>query len=140
MIKNERQYKITKAQIAKFDSALEELNARSGAKSRLRKLEEDALRSQLGELRDEVRQYEKLCSGGPKPIHIGSFDELPRALVEARIVAGLSQKDLAERLHLKEQQIQRYEATDYGSASLTRLKEIAQALGVDLAGEMTYSQ
>jgi ribosome-binding protein aMBF1 (putative translation factor) len=140
MIKNERQYKITKAQIAKFDSALEELNARSGAKSRLRKLEEDALRSQLGELRDEVRQYEKLRSGGPKPIHIDSFDELPRALVEARIVAGLSQKDLAERLHLKEQQIQRYEATDYGSASLTRLKEIAQALGVDLAGEMTYSQ
>jgi ribosome-binding protein aMBF1 (putative translation factor) len=140
MIKNERQYKITKAQIAKFDSALEELNARSGAKSRLRKLEEDALRSQLGELRDEVRQYEKLRSGGPKPIHIDSFDELPRALVEARIVAGLSQKDLAERLHLKEQQIQRYEATDYGSASLTRLKEIAQALGVDLTGEMTYSQ
>jgi ribosome-binding protein aMBF1 (putative translation factor) len=140
MIKNERQYKITKAQIAKFDSAIEELNARSGAKSRLRKLEEDALRSQLGELRDEVRQYEKLRSGGPKPIHIDSFDELPRALVEARIVAGLSQKDLAERLHLKEQQIQRYEATDYGSASLTRLKEIAQALGVDLTGEMTYSQ
>jgi len=140
MIKNERQYKITKAQIAKFGSALEELNARSGAKSRLRKLEEDALRSQLGELRDEVRQYEKLRSGGPKPIHIDSLDELPRALVEARIVAGLSQKDLAERLHLKEQQIQRYEATDYGSASLTRLKEIAQALGVDLAGEMTYSQ
>jgi ribosome-binding protein aMBF1 (putative translation factor) len=140
MIKNERQYKITKAQIAKFGSALEELNARSGAKSRLRKLEEDALRSQLGELRDEVRQYEKLRSGGPKPIHIDSFDELPRALVEARIVAGLSQKDLAERLHLKEQQIQRYEATDYGSASLTRLKEIAQALGVDLTGEMTYSQ
>ncbi len=140
MIKNERQYKITRAQIAKFEAALDALNARSGTKSRLRKLEEDALRSQLDELRDEVKQYEELRSGGPKPIHIDSFDELPRALVEARIVAGLSQKELAERLNLKEQQIQRYEATDYGSASLTRLKEIAQALGVDLAGEMTYSQ
>jgi len=140
MIKNERQYKITKVQIAKFEAALDELTARSGAKSRLRKLEEDALRSQLDELRDEVKQYEELRSGGPKTIQIDSFDELPRALVEARIVAGLSQKDLAERLNLKEQQIQRYEATNYGSASLTRLKEIAQALGVDLAGEMTYLQ
>lgn len=139
MIKNERQYKITKSQIARFEAALDELTARSGAKSRLRKVEEDALRSQLGELRGEVKQYEKLRSGGPKPIHIDSFDELPRALVEARIVAGLSQKDLAERLDLKEQQIQRYEATDYCSASLTRLKEIAKALGVNIAGEMTYS-
>jgi ribosome-binding protein aMBF1 (putative translation factor) len=139
MIKNERQYKITKSQIAKFEAALDELTARSGAKSRLRKLEEDALRSQLDELRREVEQFEKLRSGGPKPIQIDSFDELPRALVEARIVAGLSQKDLAERLDLKEQQIQRYEATDYCSASLTRLKEIARALGVNIAGEMTYS-
>ena len=139
MIKNERQYKITKTQIAKFEAALDEITARSGAKSRLRKLEEDALRSQLYELRGEVKQYEKLRSGGPKPIHIDSFDELPRVLVEARIDAGLSQKDLAERLDLKEQQIQRYEATDYCSASLTRLKEIAKALGVNIAGELTYS-
>jgi ribosome-binding protein aMBF1 (putative translation factor) len=139
MIKNERQYKITKSQVAKFEAALDELAARSGAKSPLRKLEEDALRSQLDELCNELKQYEELRSGGPRSIQIDSFDELPRALVEARIVAGLSQKDLAERLELQEQQIQRYEATDYCSASLTRLKEIAKALGVDIAGEMTYS-
>ena len=139
MIKNERQYKITKSQIAKFEAALNELTARSGAKSRLRQLEEDALRSQLDELRHEVERYERLRSGGRKTIHIDSLDELPRALVDARIVAGLSQKELAERLDLKEQQIQRYEATDYCSASLTRLKEVAKALGVNIAGEMTYS-
>ena len=139
MIKNERQCKITKSQIAKFEAALDELAARDGANTRLRTLEADALRSQLDELRDEVTQFEQLRSGGPKQIRIDSLDELPRALVKARIAGGLSQKDLAERLGLKEQQIQRYEATDYGSASLTRLKEIAQALGVNIAGEMTYA-
>lgn len=139
MIKNQRQYTITKSQIATFEAALDELTAQSGAKSRLRKLEEDALRSQLDELRSEAQRYRELQSRGPQPIHIESFDELPRALVEARIAAGLSQKDLAERLGLKEQQIQRYEATDYCSASLTRLQEIANALGVNIAGEMTYS-
>ncbi len=140
VIKNERQYRITKSQITKFEAALDEITARRGAKSRLRKLGEDTLRGQLDELRGEVKQYEELRSGGPKPIHIDSFDALPRALVEARIVARLSQKDLAERLDLKEQQIQRYEATDYSSASLTRLKDIAKALGVNISGEMTYSE
>ena len=59
---------------------------------------------------------------------------------------GLSQKDLAEKLGLKEQQIQRYEATDYESASLSRLLEISDALGlkftqkVELPGEMTLSE
>lgn len=37
-------------------------------------------------------------------------------------------------------QPQRYEATDYCSASLTRLKQVAKALGVNIAGEMTYSR
>lgn len=33
------------------------------------------------------------------------------ALIKARIVRNLTQKELAERLELAEQQIQRYEAT-----------------------------
>lgn len=139
MIKNERQYTVTKSQIEKFEAAIDELGARVGVNERLRKLEDAALRSQLEELRDQVEQFEKLRAGGRKPIEIESFGDLPRALVKARIVAGLSQKELAERLGLQEQQIQRYEATDYCSASLTRLNQVAEALGVNIAGEMTYS-
>ena len=44
----------------------------------------------------------------------------------------MSQKDLAERIGLKEQQIQRYEATDYASANLARIKEIVGAFGLDI--------
>ncbi len=42
----------------------------------------------------------------------------------------LSQRQLADRLGLKEQQIQRYEATQYASASLSRLREVAAELDV----------
>ena len=140
MIKNERQYKITQSQIAKFEAALAELAASSGKNARLRQLEEDALRSQLDELRDEAQLYKQLRSGVLESIHIESFDELPLALVKARILAGLSQKELAERLGLKEQQIQRYESTDYASASLTRITQVAEALGVSIAGEITYAE
>lgn len=57
--------------------------------------------------------------------------EIPTRLIKARIAQGLSQKDLAGRLGLKEQQIQRHEATDYASASLSRIREVAEVVGVD---------
>ena len=137
MIKNERQYKISKSQIARFEAALDELAAREGKASRLRTLEATALKSQLDELCNDVREYERLKTGRRKPIHISSFQELPQALVQARIAAGLTQKELAERMGLKEQQIQRYEATGYASASLARLKQVMESLGANLAGDMT---
>jgi transcriptional regulator with XRE-family HTH domain len=53
-------------------------------------------------------------------------------MIRARIALGLTQKQLAERVGLKEQQIQRYEENDYASASFSRLKEIIKALGLDI--------
>ena len=53
-------------------------------------------------------------------------------LIQARIAAGLTQEDLAARLGVKPQQIQRYEASDYQTASFARLREIARLLGVDV--------
>jgi HTH-type transcriptional regulator/antitoxin HigA len=44
----------------------------------------------------------------------------------------LSQEELAGKLGLKPQQIQRYEATNYQGASLERVNEILRALGVKL--------
>jgi transcriptional regulator with XRE-family HTH domain len=61
-----------------------------------------------------------------------SFEDLPSALIQARIASGLSQKELAGRLNLKEQQIQRYEATEYASASLERINDVIRALGVSV--------
>jgi HTH-type transcriptional regulator/antitoxin HigA len=58
------------------------------------------------------------------------LEELPRVLVQARIASGMSQTDLAEKLGMKPQQVQRYEATDYMGASLGRLIEISKALSV----------
>ena len=58
--------------------------------------------------------------------------DLPAVLIKARIAQGLSQKDLADRIGLKEQQIHRYEATDYTSASLARIKDVIRALGVEM--------
>ncbi len=59
---------------------------------------------------------------------IESFSNMPRVLRAARIDAGLSQRALAEKLGIHEQQIQRYEATEYASASFKRLQEVGRVL------------
>ena len=136
MIKNERQYRITKAQSDKFAHALAQAEQESGKNGQihplLKKAQEDALRSQLTDLRLQLEEYEALKSGKRAVLALNSFEELPKALIQARIASGLSQKELAQRLGVKEQQLQRYEATEYASVSLTRAMEVARVLGIKM--------
>lgn len=139
MIANDRQYKITKSQLERFEGALSRLLTqpqRDDVHPVLVQAEVAAVQSQLDDLRDQLEEYESLQSGRRSVLEINSFEELPRALIQARIAAGWSQRDLAERLHLKEQQIQRYEATLYASASFERLREVTQALGIRVRNEL----
>jgi len=135
MIKNERQYRITKNQAERFSQTLASLRQRSGETKGVHpliaKAREDAVRSQLADLEEQLREYESLKAGNFEIEDLNVVAELPATLIKARISQGLSQRDLAERLSLKEQQIQRYEATDYASASLTRIKQVVSALGVE---------
>jgi ribosome-binding protein aMBF1 (putative translation factor) len=102
----------------------------------LQRAQEDALRSQIADLREQLAEYETLRARKRKVLALESFEEFPRALVKARIAAGISQKELAKRLGLKEQQIQRYEATEYASASLTRVTAVIRALGLTVREEI----
>ena len=140
MIKNERQYKITKAQAARFSNALDSLRRRPRDENRLHpliaKAQEEALTSQLTDLESELKEYEALKSGQFQLDSLKVFADLPSILIKARIAQGLSQKELAERVGLKEQQIQRYEATDYASANLSRIKEVASAFEVEVDAQV----
>ena len=132
MIKNEREYKITKAETAKFREALEELkkNPNVGLHPLLQKAQNDALKGALDDLLALISEYESLSSGREFSLNVDSFEDLPAALIKARIASGFTQKDLADALGVKEQQIQRYEATNYAGASIERLQEVMRALKV----------
>ena len=129
MIKNEKQYKITRAKIrdfAKSISVLEEkLKEHPGE---LLELEYDARRGQMLDLQKEVKEYEDLKSSNTPKLEFTSIEDLPQVLIKCRIALALSHKDLAEKAGLHEQQIQRYEQTDYESASFARIKEIFKVL------------
>jgi ribosome-binding protein aMBF1 (putative translation factor) len=133
MITNERQARITRAQIKRLDRALAQGQAEpSDLDLRLRKAALDSQRSLRDDLQEQLDLYEMLKNEETVAIEMGSLSDLPVILVQARIAQGLTQADLAERLNLKEQQIQRYEATRYQTASFKRIVEIASVLGVDL--------
>ena len=143
MIKNERQYRITKAQSVKLEEALERILSASGdavlVHPRLQQAQADALRSQITDLHEQIEAYEALRSQQQTAFSVESFEEFPRILIQARIAAGMSQRELAERLGLKEQQIQRYEATEYTSASWSRVSEVVRALGLRVREEIVLS-
>jgi ribosome-binding protein aMBF1 (putative translation factor) len=79
-----------------------------------------------------MREYEALRSGKRRSLALESIEELPKTLIQARIAAGLSQEELAAKLGLKPQQIQRYEATNYQGASLERVNAVVRVLGLKL--------
>jgi DNA-binding XRE family transcriptional regulator len=141
MIKNEREYRITKAQVKRFEQALQELERRNPDDSPLpplaQKMQHDALQGQLDTFRTQLADYEALQQGKLGILEMASFDELPTALIQARIAAGLSQRQLAERMGIKEQQVQLYESTNYASASLRRINQVINALGVKVRALVT---
>jgi ribosome-binding protein aMBF1 (putative translation factor) len=128
MIRNEREYKITKSSIAKFKRSLAQIDKRklTTPQSWGGALSEQAIRTIVGELEEDVRQYEQLKNGMFSEVSMSELvAALPVNLIRARIAVGWTQKDLAKKLGTSEQQIQKYEATDYQSASLGRITEIA---------------
>ena len=136
VITNERQYKVTKTQYAKLQEGvnefdLEEATERIGSKI-LAKAELNGLESEVEILETQLQEYESLKSGAITNFQANSLDELPIMLIRARIAQQLSQRELGDLVGLKEQQIQRYESEQYASASLRRLREIANALKLSI--------
>jgi HTH-type transcriptional regulator / antitoxin HigA len=134
MITNDKQYKTTNTLISQLRQTLQTgSSVPEGVHPVFASAHQAALASQLRELEDSVAEYDRLKSGSVTAFEANSLRELPRLLIEARIARNMSQKELAAFVGIHEQQIQRYEAENYRSASLERLAEIADALSVKIS-------
>ena len=132
MLTNEKQYRITKAWIKRFETAATALEEdRPGCVDPIILDAQIAgLKGQIADLQAEAVEYEALKSGGVKRFDDSGVASVGVALIRARIAQGMTQGDLADAMGMKEQQIQRYEAEKYNAASLRRLAEVAAALSV----------
>ena len=139
MITNERQYQISKAQIAKFRAAINAPDANTHPlHPRAQKALREAVRSQLDDLLAEVADYEQLRDGQLTSITAESIADLAPALIKARIMRKWTQKELADKLEVAEQQVQRYEATQYKGVSVERLQAVADALRLRVREVITF--
>jgi Zn-dependent peptidase ImmA (M78 family)/transcriptional regulator with XRE-family HTH domain len=130
LIKNERQLALSKSELAEFRRTLSSLERKSLPRSPIEDIELQSIRNQVQALESEIGEYESLWGSATEIPALRFFEEIPNALVRARISLGLTQRDLAERIGVAEQQIQRYESEGYQSASIGRIRELIRALGL----------
>jgi HTH-type transcriptional regulator / antitoxin HipB len=133
MIQNERQYKITCSKLRDLQLDRAALDLPSDLHPRQVLARQNSLGVLIGELEQEITEYNRLKSGKVNQFPIESLQDLPRVAIEARIAAGLTQKELAEKIGVQEQQIQRYEANNYQAVGFDRLQEVMSALNVTIS-------
>lgn len=135
MITNDVQYRNTKVLLAQFRAAAEnlEVGLADAADRKLHQLQIETALAQVDDLVAEVEEYDRLRSGETILFSADGLGEVSTLLIQGRIARGWSQRRLAERLGIAEQQIQRYESNAYATASLLRLCEIADALGLQIS-------
>src|SRR5690554_2076754 len=90
------------------------------------------------ELIDGLAAYQAAQNGEITALKERAGNDLGALLVAARVAKGWRQKDLARRLFLPEQQIQRYEAERYRSISLSGLLRVARTLGIRLIADVEH--
>lgn len=131
MIADERHYQNMLEQIGRFEAALRARQEPAADDDpALDQAVRDGVESLLRDLRDQAAEYEGLRDGRLRAVQLQGLRWVPDALIQARTDAHLTQRELAERLGLEEQQIRRYEVTRYRGVSLERLAAVADALGI----------
>jgi DNA-binding XRE family transcriptional regulator len=130
VIKNAKQLATTNKQLnllAKKRRQLEHI----GKKNVLVRAQIGSLASDMDRLESEIAEYQAIRKGKYDVASIVAIFDIGKRLVQARIAANLTQHQLARMLGQRDQQVQRYERTHYGSASLTLIEKVARILSAN---------
>jgi hypothetical protein len=140
VIKNERQYDVTRTQAQQFREALGHLSRRleegDDNTRALRRIQRAGMESMLGTLEADLTEYDALRTGTIRSLRLESLDEVPEVLIKARIASGLTEQQLAERLGVLPDQVEQDEKTNYAAASFASIAAVAAALGLKLGSEI----
>ncbi|WP_299808960.1 XRE family transcriptional regulator [uncultured Roseibium sp.] len=141
MIKNERQFGVTQNQARNFEAAIAEAKGKKVPQDTdplLWKAYIEGMESQLTTMQREIAEYKQLKSGTVNQIEVGSLEEFPLGIIKARIVRGFTHKELADRIGVKPQQVQRWEDSDYETIGFNKLIKIGNALGISVHESISF--
>ncbi|MCC0178545.1 helix-turn-helix transcriptional regulator [Waterburya agarophytonicola K14] len=132
MIQNQHQHQVTQNKLKDLEqSSIELEKIKDNLHPRQFLGRKNSLVEKIDAIRREIAEYEGLRQQQTS-IKITSIQDLPLALIKARIALGMTQKELADLLGVKEQQVQRDEANQYNSAGFRRIAEVADALKIKI--------
>ncbi len=146
MLVNDLQYQTTKERLEGFKRALAMLRAPDNELKKKKpfmwQLNIDALLSMIDDFTEQMRDYEELINrdeSQPIVFEIDSIEELPRALIKARIASKISQQEMADKLGISEKQFQQYEDYEYEQAPLNQLLEVGHILAIKIQPKTTLA-
>ena len=135
MLKNEKQYNSAKAKLMKWLNAQEQL--KNGASKELPDWvaaeHNFGVEQEIKQLEAEIQEYEDTLAGQKQLPDPSLIQQIPALLISWRIARHWTQRDLAERVQMHENQIQKYESENYACASLQTIAKIAEALRAGVA-------
>jgi HTH-type transcriptional regulator / antitoxin HipB len=139
MIQNEHQYKVAKGEIEKLQQVVDKLSEQAeNLQPQQLAAMQNSFQTQIDRMQAELREYDELKAGNVV-IMLGAIEDLPKVLIQKRISLGMTQRELAAKLGIKEQMVQRYESTAYESISYQRLTEVWNALNASIPATIVGS-
>ena len=133
MIKNEKQYKITRNKLAEVQEEIVRIKAGYDeglpAKEKLILVSLEMMKSQM---ESEITEYDFLKKKSTGYLKARRISDLPSVIIEYKIHSGMTQKEFSRKIGMKEQQLQRYEAEDFRSISFKNLLKILQVIGLEI--------
>ena len=129
MIKNDLQYRVAKSALKKFQEALDSYDDLTKDQALwVKEAHKASIVGEITEIEARIKEYDRLKSGDEPSPSLDLIAEIPNMLIKRRIALGWTQEELARRLGVRAQQVQNDEATNYESASLSRLLRTAEIL------------
>lgn len=122
MIKNNKQLAQAKQSLKEILEQIQAIEASDDLGGRIQRASYEC---RIHDLEEEIEEYESLLD---KKILCYTKEDLPKAIIALRLASGYTQKTLAEKLGLPEQQIQRYEQQEYAKVKFERIVQIIRVL------------
>jgi ribosome-binding protein aMBF1 (putative translation factor) len=133
MMKSDKECELAKVQLSKLtelhETQLKDLKSKGLTEAQAK----DSLSSSWTyamQCKEEIELYEKLKKGKLPPMQ--HFSTKGKYFVAARIAKGMTQRELAEKLGVKESAVSRDERNEYHGMSVEKMERLAEALNIKI--------
>lgn len=129
MIKDAKQLDVAKKRIKKIKATFSELSIQEYGNHEL-EMFAAPYNQELEKLYNEIEEYMAIKDGDISKIQPMLVEEIGSLLAKLRIAQNISQSEMVEILGWEQSNISRFENKNYGSQTVKKVAEYADALGV----------